>query len=194
MHAPNVRVDPARLRYPLLVSEKLDGFRLQVIGGTLLSKTGLEFRNRALKAHFAELIALAAEGFVFDCECWSPRLSLPEIQSIMTTRDGDIPEHLFAHVFDATTIAEWFASRVPRFERRLARLGQLLAARRPAHTSIVSHVQVTSADELLDLYHMVRHGGGEGLMVRDPAGSYRHGRCTPRTSPLFKIKPETFAA
>lgn len=193
-HAPNDPLDLTRLRFPALVSEKLCGWRCLAIGGQLLTKSGNRHPNRRLAAHLSELLALAGTGWVFDCELWSPRMSLAEIQSVLSSHDAEIPDHLEAHVFDALTIHEWFNRQVRRFDHRLTRYTDLLATRRPAppaHTVAHPHLLVSSVEELELLYHSTLAQGGEGLILRSPAGGYKHGRCTTREATIFKVTPET---
>jgi ATP-dependent DNA ligase len=193
MHAPNVPVPLARLRRPMLASEKLDGFRLAVMGNTLLTKSGVPHVNRNLAAHFADMLALSREGWVFDCECYCPGLTLAEHQSILQSHDAPIPAGMGAWVFDSLTLTEFYASRTPRFERRMDRGYALLADRRPANAVHHAHRRLNSADEVLAMYDDVRSRGGEGLVLRDPRASYRHGRCSPKEGAMFKVKPETMA-
>jgi ATP-dependent DNA ligase len=194
MHAPNCPVDPSRLRYPLLVSEKLNGFRLLVVGGELLTKEGRKHANRQLWTHFAELIDLSRRGYVFDCECYSDQMELPELQSILQSADRPIPQHVKAHVFDCLTITEFFGNRAARFERRIARYIELLAGHRPANAVTVEHAAIASPDHLMARYRQTLSSGGEGLMLRKPDGGYHHGRCSIKSGLMFKLKPETCAA
>jgi DNA ligase 1 len=193
-HAPNAPLDLDALRFPLLVSEKLDGFRCLVVGGQLLTKSGNPHPNRRLRHHLAGLLSLAGKGWVFDCELWSSEMSLPEIQSVLQSDDTEIPDHLSAYVFDALTITEWFASRCRRFDFRVRRYTELLAARNLPHVVAHPHLIVSDVGELDTVYHSTLAEGGEGLMLRDPAGGYKHGRCTPRERTIFKMKPETMPA
>lgn len=194
MHAANIPLDLAALRFPLVASEKLDGFRLLVIGNKLLTKTLGEMPNRNLRSHLADLLALSREGWVFDCECYSPELELNELQSVLQSHAAEIPAHVSAYVFDALTLTEWFNRRTIRFERRRDRYERLLAERKPAHVQAVAYQSIDTADALLGLYRSVLADHGEGLMLRTPAGGYKFGRCTRRDKLVWKLKPETLPA
>jgi ATP-dependent DNA ligase len=191
MHARNDPLDPRSMTFPLLVSEKLDGWRCLVIGGACLSKSVIDHANRNLTAHLAALIELGRGGWVFDCELWSPEMSLEEIQSVLQSRTAPIPDHLQAHLFDCLTINEWFNSRVPRFQRRYDRCRELLEQHRPARAQAVRHDLVLSAADLMRRYEQTLDNGGEGLMLRDPAGGYHHGRCRKSDRIVWKLKPAT---
>lgn len=192
MHAPNPALAPDELdglRYPMLASEKLDGFRIVIMGNVLLTKSGVPHVNRNLASHFADLLALSREGWVFDCECWCPGMTLPEIQPILQSRYAEIPAAMSAYIFDAITLSAFYSSRSPRFERRIAAVSELIAARRPAHAVVHPHRVVGSASEAAAFFDEVTLRGGEGLMLRDPSGTYHHGRCTRRQGLIYKLKP-----
>src|SRR6266705_1264474 len=89
MHAPNCMVDLDALAYPLIASEKLNGFRMMVMGNVLLTKSGIPHANKRLTEHFADLLELSREGWAFDCECYSPFLTFAELQSILQSRDAE---------------------------------------------------------------------------------------------------------
>lgn len=192
-HAPNGPLDVDGFDFPMLVSEKLNGFRCLVIGGQLYSKSVRPHANRHLATHLRDLLNLAATGWVFDCELYSDRMTFTEIQSVLQSHDAMIPDHLHAHVFDALTITEWFSSRVRRFDFRMSRYTELLQVRSPAHTTIHPHMLVTSMSELELMYGCTLAQGGEGLMLRSPSGGYKHGRCSHRDGTIFKMKPETLS-
>lgn len=197
MHAPNPPLRPdelSGLKFPLLASEKLDGWRMVVMGNVLLTKSGVPHVNRNLSAHFADLLALSRQMHVFDCELWAPGMSLAEIQTILQSRTAPIPPQLSAHVFDYITLTRFYGSHAPRFERRIEQAREIIERHKPAHTVYHPHHLVTDAGQLGKMYQSVLANGGEGLILRDPAGGYRHGRCTRREALMFKLKPEPAAA
>ena len=151
--------------------------------------------NVHLRGHLSDLLALSREGYVFDCECWGPGLSLPQIQSVLQSAHADtrapIPSGLGAYVFDCLLMTEWIGSRAARFERRVQRYTELLWSRRPANVSAVGQQFIERPDDLWSLYSATLAAGGEGLMLRAPAGKYKHGRAGIREKIIFKAKPET---
>lgn len=191
MHARNDRLDLSRLKFPLFVSEKLNGWRCVVLAQSLLTKSHLEQPNRQLRGHLSDLIRLSAEGWVFDGELYSPTRSLDELGSILKSHDVPIPDDVSLHIFDGLTITEWFSNRAPRFERRLSRMAELLDRERPRRCRVVRHSLVLRQEDLLSRYHDVIESNGEGLMLRDPKAGYFHGRVKSKSRIIWKMKPET---
>ena len=192
MHAPNISIDLAALNFPLMVSEKLDGWRGLFAGGQILTKNCRVQPNRNLWHHFRELLDLGTrELWVFDCEIYSPSMTLEQIQGILQSPDGD-PSGLTANVFDCLTAREYFAnSKTMSYRRRYARYIDMIGSRRPANTVAVLNRVVGSVDELMSYYHDVLDAGGEGLVVRHPGRSYCHGRCKAKSDMMYKLKSET---
>lgn len=191
MHAPNCPVELAELAYPLLASEKVNGFRLMVMGNTLLTKSGIPHANKRLREHFADLLALSRLGWAFDCECYSSELSFPELQSVLQSSDKEIPASVRAYVFDCITIQEFFAVRSPRLTERVERCRKLLAAKQPANTIMLKQRPVNSSQTARRFYDSIRSKSGEGIILRNPAGRYYRGRCTAGSGLIYKVKPET---
>lgn len=194
MHARNDLLDLGRLPFPLLVSEKLDGWRCLVAGNELLTKTAGRFPNRNLRSHLADALRLSTMGHCLDGELWSPEMSLEEIQSVLQSAAAEIPDHLQLYVFDCLTLGELLGSRAARYERRFQRYAALIAEHSPAY--VVAHGQqiAEGPTDLVQLYESTIAAGGEGLMLRNPAGSYRRGRIHASDRIAWKMKPATIAS
>lgn len=190
MLAPDIRLGFAdsRLRYPMLGSEKVDGFRILVIGNRLITRTWKDFRNRRLREHFADLLALSREGWVFDGECADASMDFGGLQSVLQSRDARIPETMRIHVFDALTIQEWFNRRSPRFSARAGRYADLLRTRSTGNCVAVEHRLLLGPFEAEAAFFDVVGRHGEGIVLRDPNGGYKHGRCPAASSPMYKFK------
>ncbi len=194
MHARNDDLQLSHLPWPLLVSEKLNGWRCLIAGNELLTKSASRFPNKQLRSHLADALKLSREGFCLDGELYSPRLSLKQIQSLLQSPTAPLPDHLQLYVFDCLTLAELLGSRAARFERRYRRYTALIAEHAPAHVIAHPHTLIHSQGDLLALYHRTLARAGEGLMLRSPAGSHHRGRVHKSASLLWKMKPETMPA
>jgi ATP-dependent DNA ligase len=195
-HASNAPIDFARMRFPLLASEKLNGFRLIVMIDRLLTKSLNVHANRNLREHLSDLLTLSATGecWVFDCELYSEEMDFAELQSILQSRSAPIPSSIKAHVFDALTFTEFFGSRAMRFGSRVERYQNLIASQRPANAVAVDQRLVSSPSQVLALYESIRASEGEGLMLRDPTvGKWKRTRAGVRDG-FYKVKPETLTA
>lgn len=158
-------VDLATLRYPLLASPKLDGVRCIVWEGVAYSRNAKPIRNKFVQAWAKGLHNLDGElivGSPTDPHC------LANTQSGVMSFEGE-PDFKF-YVFDAperTTLTRGAANeRVVAVEQR----------------------QVNCELAILELETVWLAAGYEGLMLRDPAGPYKHGRSTLREGYLMKLK------
>lgn len=170
--------DPARLRFPLMASPKLDGIRASVIGGKLLSRT----LKRIPNLHIYEALSDPRhEGFDGELIIGDPtdddayRNTVSGVMSIA----GE-PTYTW-HVFDLHDVPKPFG----------ARLGQLrVEVSRAKRTQIVVHAHETinTPEELDDYEKRVIAEGYEGLILRDPLGAYKYGRSTVREGGMLKLK------
>lgn len=167
-------VDLASLRYPLLISPKLDGVRCIVWEGVAYSRNAKPIRNRFVQKWASNHHNLDGElivGSPTDPHC------LNNTQSGVMSFDGE-PDFAF-WLFDSI-------EGHPEFEHRLSRVQEEHAEE--ARIELVQHGLVHSADMLEEIEETVLGNGYEGVMLRDPKGPYKHGRSTLREGYLMKLK------
>lgn len=169
------------LRFPLLASPKLDGFRALVVGGVLVSRNLKPIRNLHTQGTFGylELTGLDGElivGRPTDPDCFNTT------SSGVTTVAGE-PEATF-HVFD-----HWNSPLV--FSARHAHAGKTISrfrGRKHLRISLVPHDLIENEEQLLKYEQEMLALGYEGVMLRSPGGPYKHGRSTLREGHLIKLK------
>lgn len=161
--------DLETLRYPLLLSPKLDGIRCIIWGGQALSRNLKPIPNGFVQRELAGLPdgldgeLMVAGGF-------------NDVQSAIMSRDGE-PDFTF-HVFDCALASA-------TFERRF---NAACLCMRPPRVQIVSHEWVLDpAGVQMREEHYVGLGY-EGVMLRDPQGPYKFGRSTTKEGWLLKLK------
>jgi DNA ligase-1 len=137
-----------------LMSEKLDGWRVQVAGGRLWTRGG-----HALAAPEWFLSGLP-DGL--DGELYAGRGEFNSIQGRI--RDGW--HGLSFRPFDWVTVPGSYARRL--------RAMQALAL--PAHAAVVDQVPVASTLDVLRAADAIVAAGGEGVVVRDPRAVWQAGR------------------
>jgi len=166
-------VDLSILRYPVVVSPKLDGVRATFIGGVLRTRSLKPLANRAIQLIRSdypldgELIVGPANG----------KSVFRDTMKVVSAHDAPI-DGLMYHVFDIVYEGS--------FKSRL----------HAAHASIegsnfmtpVPHVLVENETSLLRCEEVYLEEGYEGLMIRDPMGKYKFGRSTAREGALLKMK------
>lgn len=167
-------VDLSTLKYPLLASPKLDGVRCLIWKGVAYSRNAKPIRNHFVQAWAKDLHNLDGElivGSPTDPHC------LANTQSGVMSFEGE-PDFKF-YLFDSP-------ERIcPEFESALAFTASEVFGPR---ISLVPHARVTGPTGVQLYEEDCLAAGYEGLMLRDPAGPYKHGRSTLREGYLMKLK------
>jgi DNA ligase 1 len=162
------------IRYPVLVSRKLDGVRATVQEGKLYSRHLKLIPNR----YTQELFSSLPEGLDGELICGPP--NAPDVfrrtMSAVMSHDGE--PNVKYYIFD-------------RFEddpfyRRLASAVLCYPPRR--NVEVIEHPSASNRDELDVFEEKFVSEGYEGLMIRDPNGLYKQGRSTEREGWLMKLK------
>lgn len=165
--------DLETLRYPLLLSPKLDGIRCIIRGGVAVSRNLKPIPNAFVQR---ELIGLS-DGV--DGELMVEG-TFNEVQSAIMSRDGE-PDFTF-HVFDWAVPS---AQAGPLgFAGRFNSVCRIYHPRVKAvpHEWVLDPTGVQMREE-----HYVGLGY-EGVMLRDPDGPYKFGRSTTKEGWLLKLK------
>ena len=154
-----------------VMSEKLDGVRGIWDGERLLSRGGNELR--APKWFIRDFPPFALDG-----ELWTRRGDFENIVSIVRRKNPDqrwarVRYHIFEVPHQAGGLPE-----------RLAVLADYLQQHPNDHLQIIRQIKVSNADQLRAFLAQVNAGGGEGVVVRNPALPYRTGRL----SSALKVK------
>ena len=166
------------LRFPKLVSPKLDGVRCLVLDGVAYSRNLKPIRNEHVQRSLARL-PHGTDGELVVGPPVGPDV-FNRTQSGVMSFDGE-PDFKF-YVFDMANTAE------PIFERRLATVAQFVRAFNMPFAEDLPHQAVYTVAELLAYEQACLSEGYEGVMLRDPAGPYKHGRSTEREGWLLKLK------
>lgn len=170
-------VDLATLRYPLLVSPKLDGIRCVVWEGVTYSRNAKPIRNKFVQAWAADKHNLDGElvvGSATDPHC------LNITQSGVMAFDGE-PDFTF-HLFDSPerySPHEFIVSLEWAFRNAYDEDDRIVC---------VPHAMVYNVAELLALEERYLTEGYEGVMLRHPTLGYKYGRSTLREGGLMKLK------
>lgn len=173
--------DPAALRYPVLVSPKLDGYRASVQGGVVLSRNLKPIPNAHVQAAFGGSRYEGLDGELIVGDPAAPDAFYTTASGV-TRREGtpDVRLYAFDVVTRLTSIP--FTQRLD-FARLLCSDGAI-----NANLLLVDHVMVHSAKDLAAAEEVALATGYEGVMIRDPRGPYKQGRSTEREGWLLKLK------
>lgn len=169
--------DLSKLRFPVMASPKLDGIRCIMFGGVAYSRNLKPIPNAFVQQQLRSL----PDGFDGELICGKP--TAPDVwnvtQSGVMSEDGK-PRFTF-HVFDWHGFA---AAYFNRFEG----LRYWMVSNGTDFYRYVRHRTFGNADALASYEDEMVESGYEGIMVRDPAGTYKYGRSTAKEGGLLKLK------
>lgn len=192
--------DLTQLRYPLLASEKLDGWR-SVIAPIEWARTNIpcEPKHREYFEAARWAIALSASNKPISNWHTQRQLDCPELigcdGELLASAKFNETSSAFASYGGEPGFAFHIFDRFDRpndpFEHRLYSLKSLYLPRLGDNTELHIHPHF----ELLDAAHLEEYleellpPGAEGAVTRDPKGLYKFGRATPKQQWMCKIKP-----
>lgn len=168
-------IDADTLRYPVLVSPKLDGVRCVMRGGVALSRNLLSIENRFVQYNLRPL----PDGVDGELIVGDPTSKGVFRETVSAIKRGDGRPSFKFHVFDIDRGVEPFARRLD-----LARK----AIEDNPYCTLVPHHEIhdrAGFDYIEDRYVTQ---GYEGVMIRDPRGVYKYGRSTVKEGGLMKCK------
>jgi DNA ligase-1 len=161
--------------FPLLCSPKYDGVR-GVVKGSLMSRTFKILPSYQAQDQFARASTQGYDGELIEgCE------TDPDVFNRTSghIRAFDKPGNLRFFVFDNTHDS---VIHLPFHERHAS-----IAPDNPG-IIVVEHAYIEDLDELLAYEAEQLEKGFEGIMMRDPFGSYKNGRATFNEGIIFKLK------
>lgn len=167
------------LKFPLLVSPKLDGIRGITQGG-VLSRTMKAIRSYQVQDRYGNLRYCDGELVIGDPtnpDCYN--LCQSHIMSFDKPHDG-----LAYYVFD------WLENTTRPFWQRLEKAEQYVLNNQDLVEDLffVPHTRVETLEELIEYENKCLALGYEGVMMRDPFSYYKEGRGTWREGIIYKLK------
>lgn len=165
--------NPEDIRFPVLVSPKLDGIRCVIVDGKPLTRKMKDIPNTWVRSKLEGLPPLDGEIICAG--------GFNATQSAVMRRDGQ-PDFIY-HVFDLFSHpGAWFMKRLQAAHETVRDL------RRPDYLRMVQHTVVDTVAEFMRLEEVFVEQGYEGIMLRSPEGPYKEGRSTLREGFLLKFK------
>jgi DNA ligase-1 len=171
---------PALLKFPVVVSPKLDGIRCMIVQGVPLSRNGKLIPNNYIRS---KLSAQAFHGLDGELVVGEPNGEkvFNRTSSGVMSMEG---EPAFTYwVFDN------FIYPMSPFMKRYDML-RIFNEKDSAVPFIrmLPHRVVHTLNELADYESEMLKNGFEGIMIRNPQGPYKNGRSTPNDGILRKLK------
>lgn len=171
-----IEEDFKRLRFPMLASMKLDGWRAIWTHKEFMSRTNTTIPNRLLQQKFVQLL----DG----CAGWDGELIFGSPCAPDTFRATD--SCLKKHHADPTQVRFFVfdnASASYGYEKRQQSLFDI-----GGEVVVLEQHLVRSVEETLELERQALADGYEGLILRQPNGAYKQGRSTLNEQYLVKLK------
>ena len=169
--------DLSTLRFPLLVSPKLDGIRAVILGGQVYSRNMKLIPNAYVQGLFGHSRFNGLDGELIVGDPCCPTAFRDTTAGVMS-RDG-LPRAKF-HVFDdCESEYDGFYVRWKMLKKRVEGY---------EHIHVVGHTMCVDQGTLDGLEALFLSQGYEGAMLRDPSGPYKQGRSTEREGYLMKLK------
>jgi DNA ligase 1 len=176
MLLPRETPDLNSLQYPIYVTPKLDGIRCLFKDGIALSRTLKPIPNKSIQV-WAKKYSNKLNGM--DGELIVGLSTSPTVyrdtNSFVMSHDKE-GEFYFYH-FDWWNEPFHYEQRVEGYIRDL-----------PSNYRKVMHMKATDAAHVLQLEEQCLEKGYEGVILRNPQGMYKYGRCTIKEANAFKLK------
>lgn len=179
--------DVAKLHFPLLASQKLDGLRATAQGGVLLSRSLKPLPNKYVQELFGNL----PEGLDGELIVGDPLApdAFRKTTSLVMSDDKPLDyfpgEALRLHVFDRYHPEIGFRFRLEDAKQEIVRIASSAYTVVP---ELVPHTLISTIEELNAFEANLLERGAEGVMVRTPDGPYKQGRSTEKEGWLVKVK------
>lgn len=170
---------PRIIKFPVLVSEKLDGIRVCILNGKAVTRTLKEVPNRWIFKQLSNTLFDGLDGEVTVDDPTAPDVFAVTTSAVMS-RDGN-PDFSF-RVFDS------FDGSQDPYLLRLAKLYRRLSECEFPFIQIVKQTIVDNQSQLDELEEFYVSEGYEGVMIRDGNAPYKYGRSTAKEGILLKVK------
>ena len=172
--------DLSLVRFPVLASPKIDGFRC-VLGAQAYTSRLSSFPNKSVHEALSGLMTDDAplDGEIVVGKRRGPGV-LQRTSSGVTSRAGDPDWRLW--IFDAPREGVGKLNRLKLAAKAVKSLGN-------KRIRFIKHEVIHSLSELEEYIEACLKAGFEGIMISDPDGPYKEGRSTIREGWLLKIKP-----
>lgn len=184
MLAANTQPNIEEIRYPTMVSPKIDGVRACVQNGKLVSRSLKDSLNRWVTKVLSHP---AFEGFDGELTVIGDKWNdFNHNQSQFMTQAGQ-PKFIY-WVFDDISRGDMTALiRKGQLEQRVDLANNLMPEL--CEVRCVAQHLVNHPIDVLNKYETFRDLGYEGLIICDPYAKYKHGRSTLKQGIMLKLKP-----
>lgn len=173
--------DPTKAKFPYIPSPKVDGIRFLMIDGVAVSRTFKPIRNRHIQSLLSKYLPNGVDGEITSGDTFHSSTSA--VMTIEGTPDFTV------WIFDYVN-PDW--TEIFPYDYRLTFLnyGEMLNYNYdlPFKVEFLGADQISNMEELEEYEKWCLDQGFEGVMLRDPNGTYKFGRSTVNDNILLKVK------
>jgi DNA ligase-1 len=185
-HKPMLCVDAdlSKITYPIMGFPKLDGVRMINLTGRATARTLKEHGNVFTTDKFSNPIYLGIDGEATIGDITRDSLCR-DTSSAMSTINGepDITWNAFDYLHPAVI-------DLPYIER-YNKLVEYVNINKPPNVNVIEYVWLNNEDEVNAFYDECLNLGYEGIVLRNPSGLHKDGRCTANEANYLRLKPSS---
>lgn len=175
--------DLTKVKYPVMLSEKLDGIRMSVHDGVCMSRSMKPIPSKIVQEKFGK-----AEYNGFDGEIIYGNKNAPDVfnKSTRVCMSHNLPDG-----FDASEIKYFVFDRIG--EAHYAQRYEAIISGWPEVTAVyrLPYFTATCAEDVERMEASFLAMGAEGVILRSVDGPYKQGRSTVKEGYLLKVKQFT---
>lgn len=171
--------DPTKAKFPYIASPKIDGIRFLMIDGVAVSRTFKPIRNKHIQSLLSQYLPDGVDGELTSGDTFQSSTS-----AVMTIEgESEFKVWIFDYVNpECNTIAPW----MNRIEVASEIIFKILP---PFNFKVLDGGYIIRTLQDLERYETYcLNEGFEGVMLRDPNGTYKFGRSTVNDNILLKVK------
>lgn len=171
--------DPQKAKFPYIASPKIDGIRFLMIDGVAVSRTFKPIRNKHIQSLLSQYLPDGVDGELTSGDTFQSSTS-----AVMTIEgESEFKVWIFDYVnSECNTIAPW----MNRIEVASEIIFKILP---PFNFKVLDGGYIIRTLQDLERYETYcLNEGFEGVMLRDPNGTYKFGRSTVNDNILLKVK------
>lgn len=176
-----VKAEIEKLKFPVYASPKLDGVRVIILGGVVLSRSLKPIPNQHVQKLFGHKKYDYIDGELIVGETTDDGVFQKTSSGVMT-KDGkpDVRLHAFDYC-EPDYQSKPYSERLKELYNRTARANN-------DRIAIVDQELIDDVDKLNAYEEECVSAGYEGIMLRSLDGKYKQGRSTMREGYLLKVK------
>lgn len=166
--------DATKAKFPYIATPKIDGIRFLMVNGIAVSRTFKPIRNKHIQALLSQYLPDGIDG-----ELTSGNTFQTSTSAVMTIEgEPDFKVWIFDYVDPGS-------DEILPFYLRILNMPSIQA---PFDYEVLNGSNVNSQEEVEQYESICLQEGYEGVMLRDPMGTYKFGRSTVNDNILLKVK------